>query len=348
MLSKPRAILHDSIDDGRRVVRHIKSPLAGLRSLKLKMSIVILVAIAITAALSQIGFRLGWPIQVRPVIAAVLALVMVRWLAFGQLRPLKQMEHAANQMARGQHGHRVDVTTADEIGRLAASFNVMAAELEATDQLRRDLIATAAHELRTPIAGLQATLENGIDGVTTIDERSLTMMHTQVTRLGRLVNDMLDLSRLEAGVAPLRREEVKVAELIESAVSTLTFRTAPVIHLPEPDLVVHVDADRLVQLLVNLLDNASQHGGDVIELTALHTDGRFVLTIDDNGDGFTPGDEQRVFERFHRSSSAIGTGTGLGLAIVRWIVELHDGSVRAEQRQPNGARIVVDLPASAS
>jgi signal transduction histidine kinase len=345
MLSKPAALLHESMNEGRRVVRVLKAPLARLRSLKLKISIVILVAIAITAAMSQIGLRLGWPIQVRPLVAAVLALIMVRWLARGQISPLKQMEHAANQMARGQHGHRVDVTTADEIGRLAASFNVMAAELEATDQLRRDLIATAAHELRTPIAGLQATLENGIDGVTPINEHSLTMMHTQVTRLGRLVNDMLDLSRLEAGVAPLRREDVKVAELIDSAVATLTFRVAPTIHLSQRDLLVNVDADRLVQLLVNLLDNASQHGGDLIELDAAVAGGRFVITIEDNGNGFTPGDEQKVFERFHRSSSAIGTGTGLGLAIVRWIVELHDGTVRAEQRQPQGARIVVDLPA---
>jgi signal transduction histidine kinase len=342
MASKSRVA--ESVAGGRRLARILKAPLAGVRSLKVKISIVIVVAIAITAAMSQIGLRLGWPVQVRPILAACLALIMVQWLAHGQISPLKQMENAANQMARGQHGHRVDVTTSDEIGRLASSFNVMAAELEATDQLRRDLIATAAHELRTPIAGLQATLENAIDGVTAMDDHTLNTMHIQVTRLGRLVNDMLDLSRLEAGVAPLRREHVKVAEIIDTAVANLSFRRPPTIHLDQRELVVDVDADRMVQLLVNLFDNSLQHGGDTVCVFARMDDHRFVLSVEDDGVGFTPGDEQRVFERFHRSSPSSTTGTGLGLSIVRWIVELHDGTVRAEQCQPHGARIVVELP----
>jgi two-component system, OmpR family, sensor histidine kinase BaeS len=322
--------------------RRIGTPLARLRSIKLKISIIIVLAIAVTAATSQIGFRLGWPVWIRPFVATAILMVLVQWLAFGLTRPLREMETVASDMARGEHARRIVTESVDEIGRLAAAFNTMTAELEATDRLRRDLVANAAHELRTPIAALQATIENAVDGITELDDRGLAAMHAQVARLGRLVNDLLDLSRLEAGVAPLRIGDAKVAELVDAALDAVAIDPPPAVLLTDSDLVARVDADRIVQVLVNLLDNAARHGGDRIELAVTASAGMLRITVDDDGPGIAPGHERLIFERFAQIDGG-GGGSGLGLTIVRWIAELHGGSVCAESRVA-GARFVVELP----
>jgi two-component system, OmpR family, sensor histidine kinase BaeS len=322
----------------------IRSPLARLRSIKLKISILIVTAIAITAATSQIGFRLGWPVWARPLVATAITLVLVRELARGLTSPLRDMEQVATDMAAGHHARRVSTHSVDEIGRLAAAFNTMTAELEATDRLRRDFVANAAHELRTPIAALQAQIENAVDGVTALDNVALTAMHAQVSRLGRLVSDLLDLSRLEAGVAPIRRAEVKVAELVEAAIDAAAIDPPPTVTIPDPDLTAMLDGDRIVQVLVNLLDNARRHGSPNVELTVVAVNDRVRFIVDDDGPGVPLGEETRIFDRFVQTASTSGAGSGLGLTIVKWIVELHDGAVTVEPHAPRGARFVADLP----
>jgi signal transduction histidine kinase len=274
--------------------------------------------------------------------------------------PLREMAAAAKAMAAGGWSGRVTDSSADEIGELARAFNAMAAELAAVDRMRRDLIATGSHELRTPISALQARLENMVDGVEPPDPALLGSMLEQTERLGRLVAQLLDLSRLESGAAPLLRERVEVALLLDAVASEAQLH-APGrqidIDVAPHDLGLHADADRIHQVLANLTANALRHGPTdrPIVLTATRDDGHVVLTVSDEGPGIPEHEAERVFERFYRadaarrsaSSGSPGDGAGLGLSIARWIVDLHGGTIRALPRRPRGCAIECRLPADA-
>lgn len=322
-------------------------PLRRVSSIKRKIAMLIVIATATAAAVSQVGLRLGWPVWVRPLVACVLSLLLVEFLAHGLTSPLRDMERASARMAKGDYRVRVRDDSADEVGRLAVAFNAMAAELAEVDRQRRDLVANASHELRTPITGLQATLENLIDGVVPCTPATLTAMHGQVERLARLVHDLLDLSRLEAGAAPLHLGPVALVELVHHVVGNVG-RALPTldvqVHVPIADLKVHADADRLAQVLTNLLTNAARYSAHVVVTAEETADGVRVLVTDD-GPGIPAGEEGRIFERFYRADRARHNGgAGLGLAISRWIVELHGGRIRAERNDPHGCRMVVELP----
>src|SRR4051812_27631387 len=173
-------------------------PLDRLPSLKLKLGVVIVAAVVVTLTVNEIGLRLGLGAVERGAVAALLALGMVQLLAHGMTLPLRQMATAAQAMARGDTAARIETSSRDEVGELAAAFNAMAAELAELDRVRRDLVANVSHELRTPISALQAVLENIVDGVEPADPDVLRTMSKQVDRLGRLVTQLLDLSRLES------------------------------------------------------------------------------------------------------------------------------------------------------
>ena len=145
-------------------------------------------------------------------------MVMVWFLSRGMTSPLREMAAAASEMAKGNYDRRVTTSSRDEVGELARAFNQMAAELAETDRVRRDLVANVSHELRTPITALQAVLENLVDGVTEPDPETFRTMLAQVERLGRLVKQLLDLSRLESGAVPLDRTEFRVEPLLAHAV----------------------------------------------------------------------------------------------------------------------------------
>jgi signal transduction histidine kinase len=226
----------------------------------------------------------------------------------------------------------------------------MAAELAETDRVRRDLVANVSHELRTPISGLQAALENIIDGASKPDEDTLRIMLSQTQRLGRLVSELLDLSRLESGVIELLPTPVGLGALIDECVEEvhLAWPDVRVTSNVPTDLVVTVDAARWRQVVINLLMNAarvSPHGSPVHVETTFERD-FIVLSVADHGPGIPEEDRKRVFERFYRADAARSTdgGAGLGLAIVKWIVDLHGGSIVAESNEPNGCRMVVRLP----
>lgn len=327
-------------------------PLDVLPAIKLKLSAVIVGAIAIAAAVSSLGVRLGWPVWIRPVISGVIGVAIMWFFAGGIVSPLREMADATSRMARGDYRTRVRATSADEVGDLARAFNAMALQLEELDRDRRDLIAMVSHELRTPITALQANLENIVDGVTEPDGEVLATMLTQTERLGRLVSQLLDLSRLESGAVPLTLERVEVASLAREAAQEVA------LHRPEQrieidmvpaDLSVLADRERLHQVLANLLDNAarfSPHGESVRVRGAVHgTDAR--IEVIDRGPGIPEGDAVRIFERYQRGSHTRSTesgGTGLGLAIAQWVVELHHGTITAQPVDPTGCRIELDLP----
>ena len=327
-------------------------PLDRLTSIKAKLSVVIVAAVVVTAVVGVVGIQLGLPPLVCLVLAIVVALALVQVLARGLTAPLREMAAAATAMAGGEHGRTVTVPSRDEVGELARAFNAMAKQLGETDRMRRDLVANAAHELRTPISALQAVLENVADGVEAPDEATLRALLGQVERLARLTNQLLDLSKLESEAVPYAPVPFELAPVLAEAARESRLRAeapAPV-DVDAPDgLVAFGDPVRVHQVVVNLVDNALRHSpaGARVAVRARVRDAATCIEVSDEGPGIPDDEASRVFERFYRADVARaddGGGAGLGLAIVRWIVELHGGAVRAERREPRGCRMVVELP----
>jgi signal transduction histidine kinase len=330
----------------------VTSPLRSVRSIKVKFSIVIVAAIAMAVLTSQVGYILGWPIWLRPILAAGMSLIVVPFLARGMTRPLRAMTSGAQSIAAGNYDQQICTTSVDEVGQLAAAFNAMANDLAEADRQRRDLVANVSHELRTPIAGIKATLENLVDGVSEPTPQLLTAMYGRIDRLHRLVEDLLDLSRFEAGTVELMISDVDLGQLVHSLVSESRLdhpQATVTVSIPD-HMTVQADSERLGQVVVNLLENALRHGNGPVSIAASNTADDVELTIADGGPGIPVAQLDRVFERFYRADLARSTsgGVGLGLSIVRWIVELHGGRVSAANigppDQPVGAKFTVSLP----
>ncbi|WP_246075614.1 sensor histidine kinase, partial [Nonomuraea terrae] len=324
-------------------------PLDFLGRIKVKLGIVIVLAVATAFVVNEVGINSGLSREVRIAVAVVLALIMVQVLAMGMTKPLREMARAAQTIAKGSYTLRVLATSRDEVGELARAFNAMAADLGEVDRQRRELVANVSHELRTPITGLRAILENVVDGVSAADPVTMRTALAQTERLGRLVAQLLDLSRLDSGTRLIEAEDVEPAALVEQAVLEASLaREDVVIQAAVPDdLVVRADPDLLAQVLSNLLDNAVRHsppGGSVTVGGSAEGDG-IRLVVADSGPGIPAESRARVFERFSRldaGRAADAGGAGLGLAIVKEIVELHGGSIRIDDCA--GCRMVVDLP----
>jgi signal transduction histidine kinase len=336
-------------------------PLDRLTSIKTKLGVVIVGAVFGTTLAIVLGVTAGLGWKGSALISAAVGLLFIHVLARGMTSPLREMAAASREMATGDYGRRVAATSRDEVGELARAFNHMAAQLEEADRVRRDLVANVSHELRTPISALQAVLENLVDGVAPPDARTLRTMLIQVERLGRLVNQLLDLSKLESGVVPLQHRTFELRSLLKQAAYEARVNAQQTdardiridVELEPPDLCAEGDPERLHQVLSNLLDNAVRHSpeGGRVQLSGRAGLDRIELEVVDEGPGISPGEEARVFERFYRSDAARSTsegGTGLGLAIARWIVDLHGGQIRAERREPHGCRMIVELPGVAA
>ena len=332
-------------------------PLDRLGSIKVKLGVVILATAAGTVLVLWAGRQLGVPLVVRTLAGVVLALALAQFLARGMTSPLREMAAAASAMARGDYRRRVRATSRDEVGELARAFNAMAAELADVDRVRRELIANVSHELRTPLGALQALLENLVDGVSAPDPAALRTALRQTERLGRLVEQLLDLSRLESGVLALRPAPFPVRDLLEEATRECEIGEAYISHpvwlrvsVQPGDLRAVGDSERMHQVVANLLDNAVRHSpqdGRVWLSAHAATEGITTIEVADEGPGIPPDEAERVFERFHRVDAARAArdgGTGLGLAIARWIVDAHGGTIRVRPREPQGCRVVVELP----
>ena len=307
-------------------------PLDFLGRIKVKLGLVILLAFVVT----EYGRHLGLPGAVRMGVAGVLSLAMVQLLARGMTKPLREMAAAAQTIAKGRYDLRVRATSRDEVGELARAFNAMAADLGEVDRQRRELVANVSHELRPPIAGLQAVLENVVDGVSPPDRDTLGTALAQTERLGRLVAQLLDLSRFDSGTRPIDPEVIDLAALCRQAVSEagLTRDDVTVTHSVPPGTLLTADPALLAQVLANLLDNAVRHSpaGAVVRLTARAGHDAEII-IADSGPGIPAAERTRVFERFSRldvGRTADSGGAGLGLAIAKEIVEMHGGTVSVE------------------
>jgi len=325
-------------------------PLDRLTSIKAKLGVVIIATVVVTTAVLVLGRRVGLDLEWRALLAGVLGLLMVQGLARGMTSPLRDMAAAASEMACGDYDRRVRATSRDEVGELARAFNAMAGELAGVERMRRDLVANVSHELRTPIGALQALLENLADGVEPPDPARLRTALAQTERLGRLVEQLLDLSRMESGKLPLEPVAFPVRELLEQATRECSLGEREVrlrVCVQPGDLSATGDPERVHQVVANLLDNAVRHSPRYgrVWLSAHAVNGHVTIAVDDEGPGIAPEEAERVFERFYRADAARnGEGSGLGLAIARWIVDAHGGAIRAEGREPGGCRMVVELP----
>jgi signal transduction histidine kinase len=299
-------------------------------------------------------------------VSVIDGLVMVRLL----VRRLRAMELLAARVAEGDLSVRVADPRGDEIGRLADQLDRMTerlaaarALLESTEQQRRQLFADITHELATPLTSVRGYAETLLDPAVPMSQEERTRyvrgVLDEARRLDRLIRDLFDLARLEAGAASLVKEPIEWAALIGNTIERMAprFREAglklewkPAV----PEAWIEADGLRIEQVLDNLLVNALRYvpEGGTVELSLAHAPSAYRLTVNDDGPGLPAQEIPLVFERFYRGADARGTaskrdpgGSGLGLAIVREIVERHGGSVRAQARSPHGLTITIELPA---
>ena len=247
-------------------------PLGQVTSIKVKLGLLVVASVLVAAVLATLGVG-AVPAWLSIPVTVLLALGVTQLLAVGMTSPLRQMTEAARRMAAGDYAVRVDTSSTDEVGELARTFNKMAADLATVDRQRRDLVASVSHELRTPLTALVAVLENLDDGVTEPDPATIRVALGQAERLSNLVADLLDLSRVDAGVVALDRTDVPVAELVAEAVTEARAGMREVsfdVRIEPADLTVYADRSRLHQLLANLLDNAARHSptGGVVRIWA--------------------------------------------------------------------------------
>ncbi|MGL4172703.1 MAG: sensor histidine kinase [Actinomycetota bacterium] len=342
----PRRNSLQASPSGGRTLR----PLDPLRSLKIKLGFLVTATCTTTAVFVWAGLHNGLATRYTLPLSVLLAVGVTHLLARGMTAPLRQMTAATQAMARGDYSRRVRATSKDEVGELARAFNLMASDLENVDQQRRELVANVSHELRTPVSALRAVLENIVDGVTEPDGATLRAALAQTERLGKLVTQLLDLSRVEAGALPLHTEQVDVGPFLAECVREANLGGRSITYLidTEPeDLVITGDPERLHQVMSNLLENATRHAppGTQVSVKVRHHEGVTQLDVTDNGPGIAASDRARIFDRFHRgsTSAAHDGGTGLGLAIARWAVELHGGHIHVAESQC-GCTIRVLLP----
>lgn len=335
-------------------------PLDPFRSVKAALCALVILSVVITTALILMAYRSAIELRVIALIAVIASLLVTQFVAQGLAAPVTEMTSAARAMARGDYGRRVRVARRDELGDLAQAFNRMAADLQAVDRHRKELVANVSHELRTPIAGLRAVLENVVDGVSEADPETMATALRQTERLGRLVEQLLDLSRLENGVIPLQARDFQVESYLagvlrdaDIALARGHARTDVRLHLDVVPgaLRARADLERLDQVVTNLLDNAVKHsprnGRVTLRARPAPLPGGLVLEVQDEGPGIPHSEREMVFERFGRAATENGAsrdgGTGLGLAIARWAVDLHGGTIGVVESR-RGCRIRLTLP----
>ncbi len=290
-------------------------------------------------------------------VSILFSIVIVYVLSKYLTEPLQEMSQTAKLLAGGELTRRVHVKQGDEIGDLGEAFNDMADKIEKQEKMRRDFVADVSHELKTPLTNIQGFIEAMIDrkDKTPEDrERYLNILYSETTRLTRLVNELLDLSRLESGRLLVDKEAVEITEVINSSIAKikplLEEKGIKVItEFPGYAINVLGNSDRLEQVITNLLDNAhrfSPPGGE-IRVTVKELNTNVEVTVKDWGEGIPADDLPLIWGRFYRVDKARSRekgGTGLGLAIVKRIIESFGGEVVAFSEPGKGAEIGFILP----
>lgn len=295
-------------------------------------------------------FRAG---GVALVLAALMAWLISRWVS----APLRRMAEASNAVAEGDYGEPIQLVGPDEVQSLANAFNEMVDQVQTSQQSQRDFVANVSHELKTPLTSIQGFAQAILDGAAsdrTAQRRAAQVIFDESDRLHRLVDDLLDLARLDAGQVDFDRNPLDLSVLLRAVVERLSVKARDhkvhiVNRVPElPELVG--DGDRLAQVFTNILDNAIKHSqeDDTVTLWGSVEGGWVSIHVDDSGPGIPVEDLSRIFERFYQLDKARpggrGRGVGLGLAISREIVRTHGGRLVAQSAVGKGSRFTVQLP----
>jgi len=293
-------------------------------------------------------------ILIAAAVAIVVALLVAWFVSRSIARPLMRLSDSARAFAAGDRSARAavdDAAAPGELGDIARAFDETADAVVRSEQARRQMSADVAHELRTPLAALQAGLEELRDGLVPADHERLASLHQQSVRLGRVVGDLADLSSAETAALTLHRHPVNLAdvvgEAVDSARPTLGSEGVTVSTHLDADVIVDADPDRLHQAVGNLLGNAAHycHEGDHVDVSVMTADGSAVIVVADDGPGIEPEALPLVFDRMWRGQSGQGKdGTGIGLAIVRELVTAHGGTVEVTSDGHSGTVFTVRLP----
>jgi len=322
-----------------------------------------LVALALVAVCLPLGVVLGSglvmfgmhdyaKVVAVAVVSTLTALVGALLLGRRILEPLGRLRATSARLAAGDLAARASESGPRELRALGVSFNEMAASLEQLFDARRELVAWASHDLRTPLASLRAMVEALEDGLGTPAEY-VPAIRAQVEILTRLVDDLFELARIDAGALTLELRDAPVGDLVASCLHVVEPEArAQKIHLESrlaANPAVRVAPDKVERVLLNVLTNAVRHTrpDGSVSVVVEHDSDHVVVAVEDTGDGLTPDAPQRMFERFWRDdgSRARSTGgSGLGLAIAKGLVEAHGGTIWAENRNGGGARVAFTLP----
>lgn len=291
------------------------------------------------------------------VFATALAIVLASCIGFLFARtlvsPINRMTTTAKAIKEGDLSARTELHGEDEIAHLGETFDAMADSIERDRELERRLTTDVAHELRTPLMAIQSTVEAMVDGVFEADEERLETVNSEVQRLGRLVDAILKLSRLESRSTPMKKEVVNVGELIAGIVATheafvadsgLTLK-----YEMEQGVRVLGDADMIRQATANLISNAVRYTseGGLVTVRVKRGDIMASISVQDTGIGLTPDEAKMVFSRFWRADAGRtreSGGLGIGLSVVKEIVERHNGWVQVEGRKGEGACFTIHIP----
>lgn len=278
-------------------------------------------------------------------------------LARSLYNPIKEMQLFAIRLGSGYFGDRLNLRQNNELDQLVTELNRMSARLASLDHERRAFLANVSHELRTPISNVQVTVEalkSGAAEDEKLRDRFLQIVEDEMSRLGQLIHDLLDLGRLEAGVITLEQQTLSMQHLVNRAVGAVELRLRGAkIKVKQEVAPIQVlgDSERLLQALLNILDNAIKHSpkNSVIKILVYPVGKKAVLQICDQGDGISETDLPRIFEQFYTAdTSRKGSGTGLGLAIAKRIVEAHQGNIMVQSELGNGAMFTIQLPLASS
>lgn len=295
-------------------------------------------------------------------IAASIAAVVVSIFVSRQvIAPIRRIMLASQRIADGKYDERVQIPETpigrglDELGQMSVSFNQMADKLEKAEDLRQQLIGDIAHELRTPLSTIKGYMEGLMDDVLPAGDETYLQVHQEAERLQRLVDDLRDLNRVEAGVINLEKKPEIVKDLVEETVKRLERQfeekgVAIELDLDDDLPQITIDSDRIGQVLLNVIGNSLQYStpGGTVTISAEESDQHVHLSIKDTGSGIAKDDLPKVFTRFFRvdkSRSRVGGGSGIGLTISKHLVEAHGGNITAESDGlGKGSIFTISLP----